>query len=55
MSKDLKTVKDINLYQADDGLKDQSIIYVATTQDQLKTLRFPLGSFSKNYIREISY
>ena len=46
--------EDINLYQADDGLKDQSYFLFATTQDQLKTLRFPLGSFSKNYIRELA-
>ncbi len=45
---------DINLYQADDGLKDQSYFLFATTQNQLKTLRFPLGNFSKSYIRELA-
>ena len=45
---------DINLYQADDGLKDQSYFLFATTQDQLKTLRFPLGNFTKSYIRELA-
>ena len=46
--------EDVNLYQADDGYKDQSYFLFATTQDQLKTLRFPLGSFSKSYIRELA-
>jgi len=45
---------DINLYQADDGLKDQSYFLFATTQNQLKTLRFPLGNFTKPYIRELA-
>ena len=46
--------EDINLYQADDGFKDQSYFLFATTQDQLKTLRFPLGSFSKPFIRKLA-
>ena len=45
---------DINLYQADDKLKDQSYFLFSTTQDQLKLLRFPLGNFTKNYIRELA-
>ena len=45
---------DINLYQADDELKDQSYFLFATTQKQLKFLRFPLGSFSKSYIRALA-
>ncbi|MBS91741.1 MAG: tRNA 2-thiouridine(34) synthase MnmA [Rickettsiales bacterium] len=46
--------EDINLYQADDDLKDQSYFLFATTQEQLKFLRFPLGCFSKNYIRKLA-
>ena len=38
---------DIHLYQADDTLKDQSYFLFSTTQDQLKSLRFPLGNFTK--------
>ncbi len=52
--KRLENGEDVNLYQADDGLKDQSYFLFATTQDQLQTLRFPLGSFSKDYIRELA-
>ncbi len=46
--------EEINLYQADDGLKDQSYFLFATTQDQLKILRFPLGGFSKPFIRGLA-
>ncbi len=53
--KRLENGEDVNLYQADDGLKDQSYFLFATTQDQLKTLRFPLGGFSKDYIRELAF
>tara|TARA_B100000035_G_scaffold310166_1_gene317513 strand:- start:1730 stop:2737 length:1008 start_codon:yes stop_codon:yes gene_type:complete len=44
----------IQLYQANDDQKDQSYFLFATTQDQLKYLRFPLGHFSKKQIREIA-
>ena len=44
----------INLYQANDKFKDQSYFLFATTQNQLKTLRFPLGSFTKNEIRNFA-
>ncbi len=44
----------INLYQANDEKKDQSYFLFATTQDQLKILRFPLGYFSKSQIRELA-
>ena len=37
----------INLFQAKDKIKDQSYFLFATTQDQLKLLRFPLGQFTK--------
>jgi len=52
--KRIESGDDINLYQAEDGFKDQSYFLFATTQDQLKTLRFPLGNFSKTYIRELA-
>lgn len=45
---------DINLYQADDDNKDQSYFLFATTQDQLKILRFPLGGYSKDLIRDLA-
>ncbi len=44
----------INLYQADDDNKDQSYFLFATTQEQLKILRFPLGSYSKDLIRSLA-
>lgn len=44
----------IHLYQANDNLKDQSYFLFATTQKQLKFLRFPLGHFTKKEIREIA-
>lgn len=44
----------INLYQANDDLKDQSYFLFATTQEQLKYLRFPLGHFTKKQIRDIA-
>ncbi len=42
----------ISLYQAKDKEKDQSYFLFATTQKQLKSLRFPLGHFTKNQIRD---
>ena len=44
----------VNLYQANDKFKDQSYFLFATTQNQLKTLRFPLGYFTKNEIRNLA-
>jgi tRNA-specific 2-thiouridylase len=44
----------IHLYQANDDLKDQSYFLFATTQKQLKFLRFPLGHFTKKQIRQIA-
>jgi len=52
--KRIETGRNINLYQADDNLKDQSYFLFATTQEQLKILRFPLGSFSKTRIRKFA-
>ena len=45
---------DINLYQADDDNKDQSYFLFSTTQEQLATLRFPLGVYSKDLIRSLA-
>ena len=44
----------IHLYQANDKTKDQSYFLFATTQNQLKTLRFPLGYFTKQEIRNLA-
>ena len=44
----------INLFQAKDKIKDQSYFLFATTQDQLKLLRIPLGQFTKTEIRELA-
>ena len=44
----------ISLYQANDKKKDQSYFLFATTQNQLRKLRFPLGNFTKNQIRELA-
>ncbi len=52
--KRIENGEDINLYQADDGLKDQSYFLFATTQKQLEFLRFPLGNFTKSYIRSLA-
>ncbi|MEE2695289.1 MAG: tRNA 2-thiouridine(34) synthase MnmA [Pseudomonadota bacterium] len=52
--KRIETKEGINLYQANDKLKDQSYFLFATTQEQLKMLRFPLGSFSKTKIRKFA-
>tara|TARA_B100000963_G_C22614755_1_gene666729 strand:- start:1281 stop:2435 length:1155 start_codon:yes stop_codon:yes gene_type:complete len=53
----IKRVEDkngIHLFCADDDKKDQSYFLFATTQQQLKILRFPLGNFRKSEIREIA-
>ena len=52
--KRIESGKDINLYQADDYKKDQSYFLFSTTQEQLKMLRFPLGNFTKSFIRELA-
>ncbi len=53
-AKRIENGDDINLFQADDDQKDQSYFLFATTQEQLKSLRFPLGGFSKIYIRQLA-
>jgi len=53
----IKRVEDkngIHLFCAKDDKKDQSYFLFATTQQQLKILRFPLGNFKKSEIREIA-
>ena len=52
--KRIETKDGIHLYQAIDNLKDQSYFLFATTQKQLKYLRFPLGHFTKKQIREVA-
>ena len=43
-----------HLYKAADSKKDQSYFLFATTNDQLKYLRFPLGGLKKNETRELA-
>ena len=53
----IKRVEDkngIHLFCAEDDKKDQSYFLFATTQQQLKILRFPLGNFKKSENREIA-
>ena len=53
----IKRIEDdneIHLFCAEDNKKDQSYFLFATTQQQLKILRFPLGNFKKSEIREIA-
>jgi len=52
--KRVETSDGINLFCANDNQKDQSYFLFATTQEQLKILRFPLGYFTKNEIRELA-
>jgi len=52
--KRVETSDGINLFCANDNQKDQSYFLFATTQEQLKVLRFPLGYFTKNEIRELA-
>jgi len=52
--KRVESEEGIQLYQASDDQKDQSYFLFATTQNQLKYLRFPLGHFSKSQIREMA-
>ncbi len=42
------------LYRSIDNSKDQSYFLFATTEEQLKLLRFPLGGFYKNDIRKLA-
>ena len=42
------------LHRAKDLTKDQSYFLFATTKEQLDYLRFPLGNFTKNEIRDIA-
>lgn len=42
------------LYRARDASRDQSYFLFATTREQLKMLRFPLGDFTKAEVREMA-
>jgi tRNA-uridine 2-sulfurtransferase len=42
------------LYRAKDASRDQSYFLFATTRDQLKLLRFPLGDYTKAEVREMA-
>ena len=42
------------LYRAADAERDQSYFLFATTREQLKRLRFPLGSMLKSQVRELA-
>jgi tRNA-uridine 2-sulfurtransferase len=42
------------LYRARDAARDQSYFLFATTREQLKMLRFPLGDFTKAEVREMA-
>ncbi|WP_363347688.1 tRNA 2-thiouridine(34) synthase MnmA [Methylocystis echinoides] len=42
------------LYRAKDASRDQSYFLFATTREQLKMLRFPLGDFTKADVREMA-
>lgn len=43
-----------SIYQAIDKTKDQSYFLFATTSNQLKFLRFPLGDFTKETVRKLA-
>ena len=43
-----------NIYQATDSSKDQSYFLFATTIPQLEFLRFPLGEYKKDKVREFA-
>ncbi|XGA08347.1 MAG: tRNA 2-thiouridine(34) synthase MnmA [Wolbachia endosymbiont of Xenopsylla cheopis] len=45
---------EVQLYSSLDKSKDQSYFLFATTIKQLKFLRFPLGAFHKNKVRELA-
>ena len=42
------------LYRARDASRDQSYFLFATTREQLRLLRFPLGDFAKSEVRELA-
>ena len=42
------------LTRPQDLRKDQTYFLFATTKDQLNYLRFPLGNYTKNEVREIA-
>jgi tRNA-specific 2-thiouridylase len=42
------------LYRARDAARDQSYFLFATTREQLRMLRFPLGDFTKAEVREMA-
>jgi len=42
------------LYRAKDASRDQSYFLFATTKEQLRLLRFPLGDFAKSEVREFA-
>ncbi|MAI85340.1 MAG: tRNA 2-thiouridine(34) synthase MnmA [Rickettsiales bacterium] len=46
--------KTFNIFQASDLLKDQSYFLFATTKPQLQMLRFPIGNFKKEQVRELA-
>ncbi len=46
--------KTFNIFQASDLLKDQSYFLFATTKPQLQMLRFPIGNFKKDQVRELA-
>jgi tRNA-specific 2-thiouridylase len=43
------------LYRAHDAQRDQSYFLFATTKEQLRLLRFPLGGFAKAKVRELAH
>lgn len=45
---------EVNLYRAHDESKDQSYFLFATTREQLRLLRFPLGEFKKEETRHLA-
>ncbi len=42
------------LYRARDASRDQSYFLFATTREQLRLLRFPLGGYAKSEVRELA-
>jgi tRNA-uridine 2-sulfurtransferase len=42
------------LYRAKDASRDQSYFLFATTREQLRLLRFPLGGFAKSEVRDLA-
>jgi tRNA-uridine 2-sulfurtransferase len=42
------------LYRARDASRDQSYFLFATTREQLRLLRFPLGDFAKSEVRDLA-